>query len=102
MRGHLTQATTTLQPAYTASALNSFPGIHFINNSSSTQDSNMQTATFTLAQDGDQPGAGYLIGGDKRRTQFPQTRSAASPRLRARGLLASGVVSVCVARSLVE
>src|SRR5258706_12126795 len=47
---HLTQATTALQPTYTASALNSKPGIHFINNNSSTTNSLMQTATFTAGQ----------------------------------------------------
>src|SRR5258706_15221820 len=40
---HLTQAMAALQPTYTASALNSKPGIHFINNNSSTTNSLMQT-----------------------------------------------------------
>src|SRR5258708_6055170 len=43
---HLTQATTTLQPTYTASVLNSKPGLHFVNAASSTANSFMATATF--------------------------------------------------------
>jgi hypothetical protein len=47
---HLTQATTTNEPVYTASVLNSLAGIHFINANSITTNSMMATATFTVAQ----------------------------------------------------